>query len=183
MLGPNDSHVRVMSTKRHAPEERCFLKIYTSDSMLEVTGDHRVIGQCPQGVPVTLPALDMRPHIVTGVGAQPVERFDLNHRCSEVVEPVFEDDAPVLVWTRSGRRFNNTDLEHSFAVRGGLCDVYDLLNIRNGFFDGLRVSGTRSMNRSHSADTNMPPEGQRRLARSRARWPSPSANMVCDSVD
>ena len=67
LLGPDNSHVRVMCTKRHGVKERWFLKIHTAQSMLEVTHDHRIIGQWPQGSEVTMTAIDMRPHLRTGI--------------------------------------------------------------------------------------------------------------------
>lgn len=183
LLGPNNTRVRVVSTRRYEPEKRAFLKIFTSSSMLEVTDDHRVLGQCPRGTPVTVTAVDLRPLIITGTGPQPVDSFDVEYRVSEVVEPIFENDAPVLVWTRSGRRQKNVDLEQAFAVRGGLCDMYSLLEIKNDFYDGLRAPGNPSIFRSRSADSNVTPHDQRRLARARSRWPQPCSALVRDMDD
>lgn len=175
LLGPNNSHVRVLETRRHAEEERYFLKICTAKSMLEVTQDHRVITQSLSGSPKTLAAGDVAPLILTGAGPQPVQSINVECKRSEVVEPIFEEDAAVLVWTRSGRRSTNTEPEHAFAVRGGLCDVYSLLEIKHGFFNGIRLPSNPSMPRSRSADSNLTSDDQRRLARTRLRLSRPPA--------
>lgn len=168
LLGPGGSQVRVIRTKRHGAEQRCFLKIHTSQSMLEVTHDHRVVAEGPGGSQ-TIMALSMTPHILTGAGPQPVQRFELHHRSSEVMEPIFEDDAAVLVWTRSGRRSTRTELQQAFAVKGGLCDdPSSLFEVSNGFFDGARTLQMESVGRSRSADSRLTPVDRRRLARARS---------------
>merc|ERR1711920_737652 len=107
--------------------------------MLEVTQDHRVITQSHSGSPITLAAGDVAPRILTGAGPQPVQSFSVERKRSEVVEPIFEDDAAVLVWTRGGRRNTSTESEHAFAVRGGSCDMYSEFEVKNGFFDDIRL--------------------------------------------
>lgn len=178
LLGPDNSHVRVMCTKRHGMKERWFLKIHTAQSMLEVTHDHRIIGQWPQGSEVTIAAIDTRPHLRTGTGLQPVQSFEVDRRLSDVVEPLFEHDAPVLVWSRTGRKLKHAHIEHAFAVRGGLCDVTSLFETKHGFYGDPRAPETLSMTRSRSADSDLTPALHRRLARSRSSWlsrPSPAA--------
>lgn len=187
LLGPDNSHVRVMCTKRHGLKERCFLKIHTAQSMLEVTHDHRIIGQWPQGSEVSIAAINTRPHLRTGVGLQPVQSFEVDFRLSDVVEPIFEHDAPVLVWTRPGRKLKSAPIENAFAVRGGLCDVSDLFEMKHGFYDAPRELETSSTARSRSADNNLTPADQRRLARSRSSWlsrPLPTAMQErADGID
>lgn len=182
LVGPNNTCVQVMSTKRHLAQQRTFLKIHTSSSTLEVTHDHRVLVQSSQGFPITVTASQMIPDIITGVGPQPVRSFDVDHRVSEVVEPIFEKDAPVLVWTRNGRRQKSAELEHAFAVRGGLCDVHTFLGIKNGFYDGLRTPGDLVTSRSRSADSSLSSHDRRRLARARSSWLQPTG-VVQDMAD
>lgn len=184
LRGPNDSQVRVIRTRRHGAEERCFFKIHTSEGMLEVTHDHRVIGQWPNGSQVVIAAVETRPHILTGAGLQPVQRFEVDHRSSEVVEPIFENDAPVFVWTRPGRRFTQTELGQAFAVKGGLCDVYSLFEVNHGFFDDVGTPQIAATGRSRSADSNLTAADQRRLARARSSILSrPSSVAVQDMAD
>lgn len=168
LRGPDNTCVRVIQTRRHPAERRVFLKIHTSKSMLEVTHDHRVIGQRPGESQITVAAEEMRPYILTGTGPEPVQRFEVDMRSSEVVEPIFEDDVPVLVWTRSGRRLKDATPERAFVVKGGQRDVYNLYEVKNGFFDDIRVPRSASMGRSRSADGNLAPFDQRRLARARS---------------
>lgn len=184
LLGPGGGHVRVMRTKRHEAEQRCFLKIHTAQSMLEVTHDHRVIGQGPGGSQ-TITALDMRPLILTGAGHQPVQSFEVHRRSSEVVEPIFEDDAPVWAWTRKGRRFTHPELEQAFAVKGGLCDdLSRLFEVSNGFLDDVRAPQMGSMGRSRSADNSLTPADRRRLARARSsKMSRPLAVSAPDGSD
>lgn len=168
LLGPGDSHVRVIRTRRHDAKERYFFKIHTSKSMLEVTDDHRVIGQCPDGSQAVISVVDMQPQILTGTGPQPIQQFEVNRRSSEVIEPIFENDASVMVWTRCGRRFTCDGLEQAFAVKGGLCDVYSFFEIHNGFFGDVHVPQIASERRSRSADSSLAPADRRRLARARS---------------
>lgn len=183
LLGPDNSHVRVMCTKKHQAEQRCFLQIHTSQGMLEVTDDHRVIGHL-HGANVIVNAHMMRPQILTGAGLQPVQRVDVDHKVSEVVEPVFENDAPVLVWSRAGRRFKYAELEHAFAVPGGLGEVYKFFNVKHDFFGDVRVPEAPSMACSRSADTILTPTDHRRLARARSsRWSQPSPVVIQAMAD
>jgi hypothetical protein len=157
-----------MRTQRHETDQRQFLKIHTSQSMLEVTDDHRVMARGSDGSQIPVEAHDMQPRIVTGIGLQRVERFEVECRRSEVVEPVFEDDAPVLVWSRTGRRFKGGRLEQAFAVKGGLCPVESFYNVSNGFFGDRRELQNTSSRRARSADAILSSFDQRRLARARS---------------
>lgn len=168
LQGPDGTHVRVMETRRHQAEPRIFFKLHTSRSMLEVTQDHRITGQWPRGSQMTVAAEEMQPCILTGAGWEPVERFERETKTSVVIEPIFENDAPVLVWTRSGRKFKDATPEQAFVVRGGLCDVYNLYEVKNGFIDNLVVPQSTSMSRSRSADSQLAPSDRRRLARARS---------------
>jgi len=157
-----DAHTSTRGRATH------FWKIHTSQAMVEVTHDHRVIARGPNGSQIPVPALDIQPQILTGVGLQCVQRFEVECRLSEVVEPVFEDDAPVLVWSRTGRRLTSGGLEQAVAVKGGFCNVYSLYNVSNGFFGDRRELQARSSQRGRSADTTLNRVDQRRLARTRA---------------
>mmetsp|Transcript_103446 Transcript_103446/g.179547 ORF Transcript_103446/g.179547 Transcript_103446/m.179547 type:complete len:207 (+) Transcript_103446:1170-1790(+) len=184
LLGPDNSYVRVLRTRRHEAERRCFFRIHTSESMLEVTDDHRVIAQGPNGSQVSLAALEVRPQILTGAGLQPVQRFEVDHRSSVVIEPIFENDAPVLVWTRPGRRFTRAELGQAFAVQGGMPDVYSFFDVKRGFFDDVREPPSSSAVRSRSADSHLTLADQRRLARARSGTLSrPRAVAVQDTAD
>jgi len=152
--------------------------------MLEVTDDHRVIAQGPNGSQVSLAALEVRPQILTGAGLQPVQRFEVDHRSSVVIEPIFENDAPVLVWTRPGRRFTRAELGQAFAVQGGMPDVYSFFDVKRGFFDDVREPLSSSAVRSRSADSHLTLADQRRLARARSGTLSrPRAVAVQDTAD
>lgn len=167
LRGPGNTHVRVMHAQRHKAQLRCFVKIHTAHSMLEVTHDHRVIGQGPQGTEITLGALDMRPLIVTGSGPQPVQSVDMFEKASEVVELTLEGDRPVLVWSRDCRRSKHAAIQHAFAVRGGLSSPYSAYEIKNGFIDDAPGSRPAGSLRSRSADSNLTPADHRRLAHAR----------------
>jgi len=165
LRGPDGSEVLVLQTRKHKAEERRFITIETVSDKIEVTDDHRMLVQGLDGLPMNVLAGDI--HVMkalTGSGFQLVKNTSACVKMSEVVEVTLQNDAPVLSWGRTSRRFHHPDEACAFAVRGGqTCET--VATVGRTFWE--IGSGATACSRSHSASSSLTRWQQRRLARSR----------------
>lgn len=187
LMGPDSSTVRVLRAKTHQKEPRWFTTVETGESKLEVTSDHRLLvcsgpgGECRNAEAGRLQSL----HVRTGTHVALVENVSHDLRESEVVEVTFEDDAPVLAWTRTARRLRNLDHGRAFAVRGAeSAHLSDVLQTRNTFIDGPQAyTPPVQRSRSEESESTLNAVDQRRLARARGNeWSKPrgAASYISD---
>jgi len=175
LRGPDGRDVQVLCATRYPKEEREFTRIFTANSMLEVTSDHRVLTSVQDSVQ-DIDASQASPRfVVSGVGPQVVQKLIRHVRTSEVVDIILQDDEPVLVWTKRSRK-PHLALADAFVVRGGVPSrMYDLVHIRHGFFDDVHVPPQRHTRRSRSLDAELSAHDRRRLGRARrSEWSCPA---------
>jgi len=162
LQGPTGTHARVLTAITHKKENRNFVRLNTSESMLEVTADHRVI---VEGSPTTLgiDEVETSHRVLTGCGFKCVQSVDVFTRTSEVVEVVLEDDAQVLAWSPMAKHVPKVDEKRAFAVRGGVHQPHHYICEQKSFLDLRRNPSDDAQIRSHSADADMSKKDGRRL--------------------
>lgn len=169
VIGPGRSIVRVARSKKHKAERRTFTKLETAHSALEVTSDHRVLVRGTDGLEFEMLAGDIKPvHVLTGSGFHLLTRATEEVKIQEVVEIVFQDDAPVLTWMRETRKFHNPKAHCAFAVCGSHPQQ---AVIKKTFWDlaDYQYSESECRRRSASADSSLTKLQLRKLARARGR--------------